>query len=185
MIMAKGHLASRKRTRKDPEHLVVRGVEPFEPFFRREYPKMVALAYAMSGSRWAAEELAQEAMLRAYRSWGTVAHYDKPGAWLRRVTINLSVSLVRKRVSELKAIERLSISRVEPIQFEPLEDEEFWAEVMSLPRRQRQVIALRVIDDLSTSEIAEHLGISDSAVRTHLQRGREVLMTRAALGEQT
>lgn len=80
---------------------VVRGSERHEEFFRREFPAMVAVAYAMSGSRWAAEEAAQEALLRAYRSWETVGRYDKPGAWLRRVTINLATSWMRRRISEV------------------------------------------------------------------------------------
>lgn len=92
---------------------VVRAVEPFESFFRREFPKMVAVAYAISGSRWAAEELAQEACLRAYRSWETVARYDRPGAWLRRVTINLANSLIRRRLSEVKALQRYVSGSIE------------------------------------------------------------------------
>lgn len=60
------------RVEDDGELQVVKAAEPFEVFFRREFPKMVAVAYAVSGSRWAAEELAQEAFLRAHRSWKTI-----------------------------------------------------------------------------------------------------------------
>jgi RNA polymerase sigma-70 factor, ECF subfamily len=169
--------ASRPK-RADHEHPVVRGAEPFEPFFKREYPKMVAIAYAMSGSRWAAEELAQEAMLRAYRAWATISGYDKPGAWLRRVTINLSSSLIRRRLSELKALERAAISDVRPFEVEVGDDEEFWVAVKMLPRRQREVIVLKFIDDMSTADIATLLEISESAARTHLQRARETLVAR-------
>ncbi len=51
----------------DSDPYVLKVVEPFEGFFDREYPRMVAVAYAVSGSRWAVEELAQEACLRAYQ----------------------------------------------------------------------------------------------------------------------
>ncbi len=44
---------------------------------------MVSVVYALTGQRWAAEELTQEAFNRAYRSWETISGYDKPGAWLR------------------------------------------------------------------------------------------------------
>lgn len=162
-------------SREEPYLQVVRAVEPFENFFHREFPRMVSLAYAISGSRWAAEELAQEACLRAYKAWRTVSGYDKPGAWLRRVTINLSNSFLRRRVSELKAIERYSIERVDPIDPHPHDEAGFWTTVASLPRRQRAAIVLRYVDDLSTAEIAEVLEISESSVRTHLQRGREAL----------
>ena len=46
----------------------------------------------------------------------------------------------------------------------------------SLPRRQREVIALHYVDGLDTPEIADLLDISESSVRTHLQRGREKLV---------
>ena len=154
---------------------VVRGSERFEEFFRREFPAMVAVAYAVSGSRWASEELAQEALLRAYRSWETVGRYDKPGAWLRRVTINLATSWVRRRISEVKAVERFAVRRIEPLAPHPPEEAGFWDQVRKLPRRQREVMALRYVDDLSNAEIAEVLEISESSVRTHLQRGRDAL----------
>ncbi len=101
-----------KRVEDDGELQVVKAAEPFEVFFRREFPKMVAVAYAVSGSRWAAEELAQEAFLRAHRSWERISGYDKPGAWLRRVTINLANSYLRTRVSEVKALEKFTLRRL-------------------------------------------------------------------------
>ncbi len=159
----------------DRELQVVMASEPFETLFHREFPRMVAVAYAITGNRWAAEELAQEACLRAYRSWSSVSGYDKPGAWLRRVTINLSNSFLRRRISELRALERYVLSGTEPVANHPAEAKEFWQEVATLPRRQREVIVLRYVDDLSTSEIADVLDISESSVRTHLQRGREML----------
>lgn len=143
---------------------------------------MVAVAYGISGSRWAAEELAQEACLRAYRSWDTISRYDKPGAWLRRVTINLSNSLLRKRLSELKALQRSAVGRVETIEPHPEDEVEFWAQVNSLPRRQREVMVLHYVDDMKSGEIAEVLDISESSVRSHLQRGRETLVRKVDTG---
>lgn len=167
----------------DFELQVVRAAEPFETFFRREFPKMVAVAYAISGSRWAAEELAQEACLRAFRSWDSVSRYDKPGAWLRRVTINLANSLVRRRVSEAKALQRQFIGQIEMIDAHPVEEEEFWGQVKSLPRRQREVIVLHYVDGMDAGEIADVLNISESSVRTHLQRGRETLVRKVDSGD--
>jgi RNA polymerase sigma-70 factor (ECF subfamily) len=166
----------------DLELQVVRAAEPYEAFFRREFPRMVAVAYAISGSRWAAEELAQEACLRAYRSWDTVSRYDKPGAWLRRVTINLANSLIRRRVSEVKALQRYVSGSIEVVDQHPVEEAEFWNQVKSLPRRQREVIVLHYVDGMDTPDIADVLDISQSSVRTHLQRGRETLVRRVDSG---
>jgi len=161
---------------------VVRAAEPFEGFFRREFPRMVAVAYAISGSRWAAEELAQEACLRAFKSWDSVSRYDKPGAWLRRVTINLANSFLRRRVSEMKALERHLVGGVEVVDSHPAEEAEFWDQVKALPRRQREAIVLHYVDGVDTGEIADVLDISESTVRTHLQRGRETLVRRVDSG---
>ncbi len=144
---------------------------------------MVAVAYAVSGSRWAAEELAQEACLRAYRSWESISRYDKPGAWLRRVTINLATSYLRRRISEVKALERFALRRIELLDLHPEEEMEFWLQVRKLPRRQREAVALHYVDGLSTGEVAEVMDIAESSVRTHLQRGREALVRRIS-GEE-
>ena len=71
----------------------LRLVEPFEHFYRAEYRAVVGLAYALSGSRLAAEDIAQDAFIAAHRAWDRVGTYDQPGAWVRRVVANLSVSL--------------------------------------------------------------------------------------------
>ena len=64
---------------------------------------MVALAAAVSGSAELAEDVAQEAMVRARRHWDRVSAYDKPGTWVRRVTINLALSSRRRIALEAKA----------------------------------------------------------------------------------
>jgi Sigma-70 region 2 len=56
--------------------------EGFEAFYLREYHAVVRLAYALSGSRLAAEDIAQEAFLRAFRDWERIRH---PSAWVRKV----------------------------------------------------------------------------------------------------
>ena len=57
---------------------------------------MIGLAYALSGSRSAAEDIAQEAFLAAHNAWDRVSHYEKPEAWVRRVVANKSVSMFRR-----------------------------------------------------------------------------------------
>jgi DNA-directed RNA polymerase specialized sigma24 family protein len=80
------------------------GAGSFDAFFVVEFPRMVAFATALVGDRAVAEELAQEAMLQAYRNWATVAGYDRPGAWVRRVTANLASSTRKRRGVEARAL---------------------------------------------------------------------------------
>lgn len=148
--------------------------ESFDAFYVREFPKMVALAVAVSGSRAAAEDLAQEALMRAHRNWDRIANYDKPGAWVRRVTINLCTSLLRRNAAEGKAKLRLVGGGVE-LPPEPPEDSAIWRCVAELPKRQRAAVALHYLEDRSVAEIADILNCSESTAKVHLHRGRRAL----------
>ena len=68
------------------------GTETFRAFYRSQYHAVVALAYALTGKAAVAEELAQDAFLVAYRNWGRISGYEVPGAYVRRVVTNMSVS---------------------------------------------------------------------------------------------
>ncbi len=160
----------------DAKPQIVRATEPFDSFYRREYPQMVSVVYALTGQRWAAEELAQEAFIRAYRAWGKVSGYDKPGAWLRRVAINLATSHVRRRVTEAKAMALAVLRLRTPLDAHPLDNDPLWAVVRALPRRQRESFVLYYVDGLSIGEIAEVLGVAETTVKTHLQRSREAVL---------
>jgi RNA polymerase sigma factor (sigma-70 family) len=145
-----------------------------DELYRREYRSVVALAYGLSGSRSAAEELAQEAFLEAHRAWDRIAGYDEPIAWVRRVVANRSVSQVRRRVAEARALTRVAGRRQLPTELPQL-DAEFWKAVRKLPHRQAQAIALHYLDDLSVADVATVLEISPDTVKVHLHRGRRAL----------
>jgi DNA-directed RNA polymerase specialized sigma24 family protein len=73
------------------DHTADQGIEPqggFEGFFLREYRGVVELAYALSGNRAGAEDIAQEAFLRAHRDWHRVGGYQHraPGSGGSRST---------------------------------------------------------------------------------------------------
>ena len=154
----------------------LRSAETFEAFYRRELPALVAFARVLSGSA-SADDIAQEAMLAAYRQWDSVALLDVPAAWVRRVCANRSVSMLRRRTVEARALLRVGARREEP---EPIAEESgrFWTEVRRLPRRQAQVVALHYIYDLGVADIATTLGCAEGTVKVHLSRGRSALASR-------
>ena len=160
---------------------VVVRLEPFESFYRREFSSLVGLAYALSGSRLAAEDLAQEALMVAHGRWDEVKQMERPDAWVRRVLSNMAVSSFRRRQSELKAITRLAGWRQQSVgEMEP-EDQKFWAAVRNLPDQQAKAIALHYVDDLPVAEIAEVLDCSPSTAKVHLFRGRQTLAKKLKL----
>jgi RNA polymerase sigma-70 factor (sigma-E family) len=158
-------------------------VEEFEMFYRREYVGVVALAYALSGNRHAAEDLAQDGFLAAHRRWDEISRYDQPIAWVRRVVANMSASLVRRRVAEARALVRFAGRRQTVAA--PLEDRdaEYWRAVRSLPLRQAQAVALHYLFDLSVVDVAETLGIAEGTVKAHLHKARAALAKKLRLWE--
>ena len=163
------------RDARDGEPEAVRLSGRFEYFYLQEYPKVVALAYTLSGSRMGAEDIAQEAFLRAYRDWDRVGSYEHQAAWVRRVAANLATSGLRRRLVEVRALTRLA-PRWEPT-VDPLaaENAEFWAAVRALPRRQAQAVALYYFQDLSVQQTATVLGCTEGTVKAHLAKARRAL----------
>lgn len=154
-------------------------VEPFELFYRREYPRMVAIARALLRTGGAAEDLAQESLVTAHRHWDRVGGYDDPGAWVRRVLVNRATSLQRRLGAEWRAVNRLAGRADERIvpDLTP-QTIEVWDEVRRLPRRQAQAVALHYVDQLSVEEIGQVMGCSPGAVKSHLHRARARLSQR-------
>ena len=153
----------------------------FDAFYRSEFPRMVNIAYALSGSRLAAEDLAQDAMIAAHREWDRVGALDKPGAWTRRVVINKAASLYQRRMAELRAVARLGPFRGSLPQALDVDAEQLWDEVRRLPRRQAQAIVLFYVDDMTVATITEIMECTESTVRVHLHKARQTLAARLQL----
>jgi RNA polymerase sigma-70 factor (ECF subfamily) len=156
-----------------------RAGERFEAFYVREYHGIVRLAYALSGSRLVAEDIAQDVFLRAYLDWPRIRH---PGAWVRKVTVRRAGRAARRRLLEARALARLLARRDPAVAELPAHDAEVWRAVRALPRGQAQVIALRYVVDASVAEIAETLGLAEGTVKAQLHRGRQALAARLGTG---
>ncbi|HEX5881420.1 MAG TPA: sigma-70 family RNA polymerase sigma factor, partial [Actinomycetota bacterium] len=150
----------------------------FEYFYLQEYPKVVALVYVLLGSRAGAEDVAQEAFLRAYRDWERVGSYEHQAAWVRRVAANLATSGLRRRLVEARALTRLAGRRQPAVAPLAADNAEFWAAVRALPRRQAQAVALYYFQDLAVQQTATVLGCSEGTVKAHLAKARRALAGR-------
>lgn len=156
--------------------------ESFESICRREQRGLTALAFALTGSWAAAEDIAQDALIALNRDWQKVSEYESPIGWTRRVVANRSTSLIRKRVSEAKALGHLGRRRPEEQDPSmPSESEHLWEAIRSLPKRQAQVVTLQALHSLSLREIGDVLEISKSSVQTHLTRARRTLSSQLGL----
>ena len=150
-------------------------VETFDEYYERDYRSLLGLAYVLSGSRWLAEDLVQDAMTEAHRNWTKVAHYDDPAAWVRRVMVNKHSSRGRRMRTEAKGLLRLAGRRQETFVSPTEQTGEVWAAVRELPTRQAQAIALFYWEDRAIRDIATIMGTSEETAKTHLKRGRSSL----------
>jgi RNA polymerase sigma factor (sigma-70 family) len=100
------------------------------------------VAYRVLGNREDASDVAQDAMARAYERWRRIAPYAE--AWVARVATNLAIGEWRRRRArgplpdlEADALESATVERIDLVQ-----------RLSALPRRQREVLALRYLADL-------------------------------------
>jgi RNA polymerase sigma-70 factor (ECF subfamily) len=146
--------------------------------FDAEYAPLLRLATLITGDVAAAEDAVQEAFARALARWRRLRHYERPGAWLRLVTVRLAVRDKGRRARELSepVPERGAVDDHGP-------DPELLAALRHVPADQRAALALFYFEALPTDEIAELLGVAPATVRSHLHRGRAALARRLSIPE--
>lgn len=140
-------------------------------FCAKEFPRLVGALGLYVGDEAVAEELAQEALLRACRRWERVSRVESPGGWTWRVARNLATSHLRRWQAERRARARLSTrERVSERTADAAEAQAVRRAVARLPERQRQVLVLRYFLDWSVEATASELGASADAVRSLTKR---------------
>ncbi len=142
----------------------------FEEYAVAAWPWLYRCSYLLTGRHHDAEDLAQQTMLQAYRSWSKVSRADQPKAYLRRIMTNLYIS---QRRPQSRRLEVLTDAPPEPRPATGTGPEErmaLWPHIASLPPRQRAVIVLRYYEQLSEREIADALGCSTGTVKSTAHR---------------
>lgn len=164
--------------------------------------KIYRLAIKMLNQQQDAEDVLQETFLKAYRGLKSFDGRSKISTWLYRIATNEALMVIRRKHPEMVSIDEpieTEEGEQEPVQIIDwccLPEEELLSEetkerldaaVQKLPERLRVVFLLRDINDLSTHETAEVLGLSDTAVKTRLSRARLRLREELSLyfGERT
>ena len=155
--------------------------ESFEAIFTRYYPLVYQLAYRCTGQRDEADDIAQEAFLRFYRTPPHATSEVERRAWLCRVTTNLGLNALRARQRRIYHEEQASSGVRQPAsedaaQLNPEqhviahEQAAFIRSILAeLPERQQTYILLRSIG-LSYAEIAQATGVAPASVGSLLAR---------------
>lgn len=139
------------------------------------WASLVRSAQWMLGDRGLAEEIVQDAFVRLVENWSRLDDVDAAPAWLRKTTLNLCRSRVRRfaigrrKRAEFGASLRIVDASSERLG-EDLADGPLGKAIRRLPDRQRECIVLRFVHDLPVDDIAATLQISSGSVKTHLHR---------------
>lgn len=152
--------------------------EGFEGRFDELYGVGYRVGYRLLGVREDAQDVAAEAVARALARWRSVAGYAAP--WVARVATNLALDMIRARGTATRAQPGL-VSRTVAVDPGVEARLDLVAALRTLPRRQREVVALRFLADRSEAETAATLGCSVGTVKSSASRG--IASLRAALAD--
>jgi RNA polymerase sigma-70 factor (sigma-E family) len=130
--------------------------------YERHYAELVRLAFALTSDWDLAEELAQEAFVRVWRSWGNIRDQQSAPAYLRTTVVNLARRSLRRRLQERRAWpapgDRRSADHGESV--------DLLRALARLPARKRACVVLRFYLDLSEADTAAALGVSVGTVKS-------------------
>ena len=148
----------------------------FEEFFRAEYPSLVRAFYVLTADQAEAEELAQEAMARAYERWELVGTMVSATGYLYQTGVNLN----RHRLRHLAVRARQLLAMTRDAQSEPAAGvrREIAEAIASLSRGQREAFMLVEWLGFNAGEAGRALGIAPASVRSRIHRAKAALRAR-------
>jgi RNA polymerase sigma-70 factor (sigma-E family) len=146
-----------------------------EELYVRHAPAAVGMAYLLTGNREAAEDLVQEAFIRAAGRFQHLRDAEAFPSYLRRTVVNLHLSRLRRIRVERSYLARQQGAPVGSSMPDITGRADVWAGVQRLPARQRAAIVLRYYEDLSERESAEVLRCSMSAMKSLVTRAMRTL----------
>ena len=143
-----------------------------EVLWRESSARLKAWFERETGDACEAEDLVQEAFVRAYAAGPRFTRVDNPEAWLRTTAVNL----YRNRWRKMRNFARIKHRLAEPPDLPGIDANiEVVDALRRLPENQRVVLVLHYFADRQVHQIAEELGIAEGTVKSRLSRGRDAL----------
>jgi RNA polymerase sigma-70 factor, ECF subfamily len=153
--------------------------EAFDQLVRAFMRRARAIAGRMTRTPEDADDLVQDAFLRALERIDSFDMRRPFGPWFFRLLVNVGNDSYRRQAVRATEPERDDIAAADPTPHQDAENAEirrrFEAALDQLPPRQRLIVSSFEVDGMSTEEIATSLGISQVTVRWHLHQGRRAL----------
>lgn len=152
----------------------------FSEYFAARVQRFRRLAFGMCGDWHGAEDLVQATFIQLYRRWRRVRP-DTVDAYARRILLNLFLNGRRKNRREL--VTSTPPDRAAPQGHDSHDRIDLERVLSDLTPRQRAMVVLRFLEDLSVAEVASLLGVAEGTVKSQTARGVEAL--RAVLPSST
>jgi RNA polymerase sigma-70 factor (ECF subfamily) len=166
----------------DVERVLAGDIAAFEGIVRRWQGPLINLAYRFCHDRGRAEEMAQEAFLRAYRAlsqWRKDAVFS---SWLFALATNLYRSELRRIPARTVSLDEVAEPADARASDGGLEDEDrdlaVRRAVLALPAKYREALTLFYFHEMDVSTAAASLGLPEGTVKARLSRGREILRSK-------
>ena len=166
----------KKQTEPGPESQYAES--QYADFVAAHWDRYLRLATLLTGDRHRAEELLQDELVKLYVRWRRVSRIGDPHGYLRRMLVNGNVSRWRRRRRERLVAD--APDHADPRSEPPEHGVELQWALSMLPARQRAVVVLRYVEDLTEREVAAAMGCAIGTVKSHNARALDRL--RALLG---
>jgi RNA polymerase sigma-70 factor (sigma-E family) len=143
--------------------------------YARHAPAAGRLAYLLTGDAHLAEDLTQEAFVRAFGRFRDLRQPEAFEWYLRRTVVNLTRSHFRRRRTERDYLARQPRREEPTFPADPGERDAMWDALQQLPPKQRAAIVLRYYEDLSDAQVADAMRCPIGTVKSLIHRGLERL----------
>ena len=143
----------------------------FDSFFKLCAGRLYGQAYVLTGSREAAQDLTQEALIRTWKRWHQVSGFEDPEAWTRRVLHNLCIDSWRKESARRRDPLKVVVPTVEI----PEHHLQLAEAMRSLPGSHARALLLHDGLGMTISETAQDIGVPEGTVTSWLSRSRRVV----------
>jgi len=150
-------------------------VEEFEEFYMHSRQSLVGQLYLMTGDLHEAQDVVQEAFVRAWVRRGRLDRDAGPEAWIRTVAWRLAVSRWRRRGRSLDAWRRHAGGEAGSAAGPDPGTVALVAALRQLSERQRRIAVLYYVCDLTVEQVAAEAGIATGTVKAYLSRARAAL----------
>lgn len=145
----------------------------FDEFYQGSRQRLLGYVFLLTGDLAEAQDVVQEAYMRAWQHWSTIHRYDEPESWLRTVANRIAVSRWRRIRGRARAY--LRHGAPDPVPAPSLDTVAVVEALRRLPAEQRVAVTMHYLLGMPVADVARETGVPVGTVKARLHRGRAAL----------